>query len=231
MDHPFRSSAFGGFNRQDVLNYLENTTKEAAQQQQDLQQQLEQANEAAARQQTALDESRSQVEHLTYENGDLKAHMERASADLAELRDENTRLTTQLAAANEELTALRARVAELEPDALAYRAVKERTAGVELEAHGRAQRIVSEAEEQARQIRQQAGKWLLRVETEYRELCMQTETTIAHAADQLNKAGSCLENIKVMLNEQAEGLDGLEQAFHAADPVRAAAPMPIPEVE
>ena len=231
MDHPFRGSAFGGFNRQDVLNYLETTTKEAAARQQELEQQLEEANQAASRQQSALEESRSQAEHLTYENGELKAHMERASADLAELRDENGRLTTRLTSAEEELTALRARVAELEPDALAYRAVKERTAGVELEAHGRAQRIVADAEEQARQIRQQTGRWLQRGEGEYRDLCMQTETTIAHAADQLEKAGRCMEDIKQMLNDRAEGLEELENAYHSADPARAAVPMPIPEVE
>ena len=38
MDHPFRSSMFGGFNRQDVLDYLESTAKTAAEQQQGLQQ-------------------------------------------------------------------------------------------------------------------------------------------------------------------------------------------------
>ena len=37
MDHPFRSAMFGGFNRQDVLEYLENSAQQAAQQQQELQ--------------------------------------------------------------------------------------------------------------------------------------------------------------------------------------------------
>ena len=39
MDHPFRGAAFGGFNRQDVLTYLENTAREAAQQREALEQQ------------------------------------------------------------------------------------------------------------------------------------------------------------------------------------------------
>ena len=33
MDHPFRSATFGGFNRQDVLTYLESTAKTAEEQQ------------------------------------------------------------------------------------------------------------------------------------------------------------------------------------------------------
>ena len=36
MDHPFRSAAVGGFNRQDVLDYLEKTAAENAQKQQEL---------------------------------------------------------------------------------------------------------------------------------------------------------------------------------------------------
>ena len=45
MDHPFRSAAFGGFNRQDVLDYLEKTAAENAQKQQELQRCLEEAEE------------------------------------------------------------------------------------------------------------------------------------------------------------------------------------------
>ena len=45
MDHPFRSAAFGGFNRQDVLDYLEKTAAENARKQQELQRRLEEAEE------------------------------------------------------------------------------------------------------------------------------------------------------------------------------------------
>ena len=45
MDHPFRSAALGGFNRQDVLDYLEKMSAENAQRQQELQQNLEAAEE------------------------------------------------------------------------------------------------------------------------------------------------------------------------------------------
>ena len=36
MDHQFRSVAFGGFHKQDVLNFVENTAKDHAQQLQEL---------------------------------------------------------------------------------------------------------------------------------------------------------------------------------------------------
>ena len=43
MDHPFRTAAFGGFHRQDVLTYLEEHTRQAAQQREDLEGRLSQA--------------------------------------------------------------------------------------------------------------------------------------------------------------------------------------------
>ena len=43
MDHPFRSAAVGGFNRQDVLDYLEKTAAENAQKQQELEKQKKQS--------------------------------------------------------------------------------------------------------------------------------------------------------------------------------------------
>ena len=47
MDHPFRSAAVGGFNKQDVLTYLEEQAKQATQVQQELQSRLEEADRQA----------------------------------------------------------------------------------------------------------------------------------------------------------------------------------------
>ena len=44
MDHPFRSAALGGFNKQDVLSFLEEQSKQSAQAQQWIQGQLDEAN-------------------------------------------------------------------------------------------------------------------------------------------------------------------------------------------
>ena len=41
MDHPFRSAALGGFNKQDVLSFLEEQAKQSAKAQQTLQGRLE----------------------------------------------------------------------------------------------------------------------------------------------------------------------------------------------
>ena len=103
MDHPFRSAAFGGFNRQDVLDYLEKTAAENARKQQELQRRLEEAEED--RRKLASQES-DQEERVTILNRDreslsqqleqvkavLEASREREEAqsrELEELRREN----------------------------------------------------------------------------------------------------------------------------------------------
>ena len=40
MDHQFRNAVFGGFNRQDVLDYLETLARENAQKRQELEQSI-----------------------------------------------------------------------------------------------------------------------------------------------------------------------------------------------
>ena len=79
-------------------------------------------------------------------------------------------------------------MARLEPDAAAYAAVKDRSAGVELEAHRRAQGVLDQANSQARHLRQQMEQWMTRVGREYDALRTEVEATISHAADQLDKA-------------------------------------------
>ena len=60
MDHPFRSAAVGGFNRQDVLDYLEKTAAENAQKQQELEKQLEQQKQELAQKYYFEDEGDTQ---------------------------------------------------------------------------------------------------------------------------------------------------------------------------
>ena len=127
MDHPFRSAAFGGFNREDVLKYLETSAQQTAQARQELQQQLDGAREQAEHLQTRVEEQEAQLQHLRPMEQEL-THLQREHADalreLAHLREENRQL--------------RGRVEAMQPSADAYEELKERTAGVELEAHRRA---------------------------------------------------------------------------------------------
>lgn len=230
MDHPFRNAAFNGFNRQDVLTYLENTSKEAAQRQEELQKQLDEAQAAAARQEARLAEQEEQLRRLTEESASLRTQLEQANVALSSSRIECGQSVTALETARREAEEWKAKAAALEPDAQAYSAIKERAAGVELDAHRRAQAVQEESERQAKELRRQMEQRMLKVEREYDVLRSEVESTVAHAASQLEKAGQHLEQVTALMGEQELALEALSQAYADTDPAaKVEAPMPIPE--
>ena len=249
MDHPFRSAALGGFNRQDVLDYLEKTSAENAQRQQELQQNLEAAEEERRQLAAKTAEQEEQLSILHRERDSLSQQLEQAQQALAASQDREEAQERELAALRQEqdlsqilqvrrdkLAALRqerdslkARVAELEPEAAAYEAVKERTAGVELEAHCRAQNILDQANGQAKDLRRSMEQWMGRVEREYDALRSEVESTVSHAADQLEKANKCLDRMTALLSDQDVALEALSQAYDNTDPEKVPAPVPLNE--
>ena len=204
MDHQFRSVAFGGFHKQDVLNFVENTAKDHAQQLQELQQKLE--------------EQGRQLESALNERDSLRAQTEQTGEELEQLRARTEELTGRLERAESDRADLSARLDEmtekaagLEPDALAYRELKERTAGVELEAHRRAQAVEDRAADRAEQVRAGAAAWLKELGQEYDRLCTQTETTAAYARVQLQQAENALDQLGARLGGQAAALEPLKR--------------------
>ncbi len=229
MDHPFRSAALGGFNRQDVLDYLEKTSAENAQRQQELQQKLEAAEEERGRLAARTGEQEEQMAILQRERDSLQQQLEQVKQALAAGQDREEAQERELAGLRRERDALKARVEALEPEAAAYEAVKERTAGVELEAHCRAQKIVDQADGQARELRRNMEQWVSRVEREYDALRSEVESTVSHAADQLEKAGKCLDKMTALLADQDVALEALSQAYDNTDPDKVPAPVPLQE--
>ena len=217
MDHPFRSAAFGGFNRQDVLNYLENAAREAAQRQADLEKKLDEAQELASRQDARLAEQAGQLSRLEEENQELRVQLEQANRALSSSQSQCSRHSGDLEAARRELEELKRRMTELEPDAAAYAAVKDRTAGMELEAHRRAQSIQDEAERQARELRRRTEQWLSQLGQAYGALQCEVESTVSHAADRLDRAGRLLSQVTELLERQDEAWERLKRDYAAGE--------------
>lgn len=200
MDNQFRSAAFGGFNRQDVMDYLERSAKEHDQQLEALRTQLEQARQEAAQMRTQLTQAQEQAQQA-------KNELERNVAERQSAQEQSD----LLARTQEELARLRERITQLEPDAAAYAAIKERTAGIELEAHRRAQAIVDEAQTQVEQLRREQRQWLERVEREYYDLRAQVGTTVTQAASELERVRQGLDNISLCMTNQHSALERLMQ--------------------
>ena len=242
MDHQFRNAVFGGFNRQDVLDYLETLARENAQKRQELEQSIGRAEgerDELRAQKQALEEQKRALEG---EKEELLRSVQRSQSELAALRtqlgerEQTARQTQQaLEESRREAEALREQVeaglqvARLEPDAAAYAAVKDRSAGVELEAHRRAQGVLDQANSQARHLRQQMEQWMTRVGREYDALRTEVEATISHAADQLDKAGKCLEQVSALLSDQDVALEELSRAYDSTAPDKVPAPVPLEE--
>ena len=108
--YSIKSVAFGGFDKQDVIRYIEQAAEQAAAAQEALQ--------------SENDSLQTQVSDLQQEVSSLKAKLEESTASLNQLQEEVSRL-------KQEADALR-------PDAEAYAQFRERIGAIECEARKRA---------------------------------------------------------------------------------------------
>lgn len=120
MDHPFRSAAVGGFNRQDVLSFLEEQSKQAAQAQKQLQDQLDEANRQveALRQERdglsgTLDETQRQLETACQTRNSLELLLKQTEQDLADCRAGAEQTTRALERVRQERDEAKARLETL----------------------------------------------------------------------------------------------------------------------
>lgn len=236
MDHPFRTAAFGGFHRQDVLTYLEEHNRQATQQREDLEGRLSQAAQReeelcreAEELRTQMGQLEQSLEALRQENAGLMERLEESNRELSASRTQCSQSARDLESAQVENQKLQQKLDELTPDAQAYTQLKDRTAGVELEAHRRAQAIQEKAESDAKKVRRQVEQWLQGVRREHEELCSRVESTVSHAAEELRKADACLEQAGAIMGEQDQALEAIIQAYAQQDHTKVEAPMPIEE--
>ena len=239
MDHPFRTAVFGGFQRQDVLTYLEEQAKQSQQQREELERRLDEKKKEAenARSQAEalngqMEQHRAECGRLREEREALMGQLEQANRDLSASRTQVSQAARELEELRKERDELQARLEALTPGAQAYEQLKDRTAGVELEAHRRAQTIQEQAREETRRLHRQVEQWLQGVEREYDALRTQVETTAAHAAQELRQANECLERACARMGEQEDALAALGRAYGAGEgSPKVEPPMPIPEEE
>ncbi len=198
MEQQFHTALFGGFRRQDVLTYIETTARAHAQDMEVLNTQLDKARQQAEE----ASERALQAEAKAAELEPRAAQMEKTTAELEDKR-------SRLAAAEREVRELKAELAVLTPKAEAYEAVKDKTAGIELEAHQRAKQVVAEAERQAKQVYDQTEQWLGKVRGSYELLRTDISATMTHTAGELDRAGKALADANREFREHDDALKRL----------------------
>ena len=215
-----RTATFGGFQKQDVMDYLERSAKEHAEKLAALQKELAQ------------------------EKLDRAGETERASAlaqEVSTLTEENRRLTSQLAekadqllraeGEREDLRALNDQLKDqldkVLPAATAYEAVKDRTAGIELEAHGRAQAIEREGRERAQRHQEQVKEWFAKTRQAYDRLRTDLTAAAAQLTQELDRADRGIQELTAGLSDRDAALDAIQSQIEALDSAQPPQPLPL----
>lgn len=141
MDASFKTCLFGGFDREDVVKFIEKTAAEN-------QEQLETLE-------TELNALRAQRDEAAAENEALRGLTEEDAC----LREENARLREQLAHAQASAEALRQEAEALRGPAAEYQSLKEHVADIEISAHRRTEEFRAKAMERLAQCIAQQRAW------------------------------------------------------------------------
>lgn len=184
-NYSFKSVAFGGFDKQDVVRYLEQAAEKAAA----AQRQLETENESLRRQAEAqaeeLEALRAQVEELTGERDGLRKKLASESAALADLEP--------LRSLEQDMARITAERDALKPDAERYARFRERLGSIECEARNRADDLEETAAAQTRRT-------LEDFRSRYQQLMRDFEAVSGHVNGELRK-------IEVTLSQLPRALD------------------------
>ncbi len=218
----FRTAAFGGFQKQDVLNFVEASAKEHGAKVEPFTKELEQLR-------TEREASTQELQELTERLAQVEEENSRLTAELTQRTGELSDAVTARDQLRAEAAQLRRQVERLEPLAAAYETVKERTAGIELEAHGRAQAIERTAKEKARKAQLQLVEWLDKVGVAYGRLRSELESTLAQAAGDIQKVEKSLGDMSSQFASHDDALKSMRHQMEALDSPKAPEPLQIEE--
>lgn len=226
----FRTVAFGGFHKQDVLDYITAITRENQEKSTGLKQRAESAEQENTQLQdkyesaeAARKKNAAECERLSGLLTQRTGALEQAERELAQLKQEREQLAARLAQLEEKLPAL-------EADSASYAALKDHTATIELDARCKAQKIVDEAQERAFKSRSEVESWLRRVQSSYQHLRTDVTATAAHLRDELERGRAAIEEAAASFQQHDELLSGLLESERAGGP-KAPEPLPLEDEE
>ena len=196
MESSFKTTMFGGFERQSVIDYIEKAAHEAAEEQEKLRRENEELSAAKAALEQELAALRKQVSDLDQKASRLTGELERTSAD-CEAR------TQEAEALKPRVEALTAEAERLRPEAEAYARVKAHIGEIECSAQKRADEL--EASVTARMSRLVAD-----CERQYRELTTAFDVASGHVLGELRKVEVNLSQLPRTFDKMGSDLAELE---------------------
>ncbi len=228
--HHFRTVAFGGFHKQDVLNYITSANKENQDQSSDLKKQAEEAMTAKAKLEEKLEVTESASQKNAAECVRLTTLLTERTNALEQAQRELTALKAEHEAAAARLAELEDRFPKLEADSAAYSDLKDHTATIEMEARRKGCEIVEQAQAQADKMRAEIEGWLRRVQNNYQMLRTDVAATVNHLMNELERSSKTLEETAPAFCRHDETLSELLDCEKNSGP-KAPEPLPLEETE
>ena len=193
MSANFKTCLFGGFDREDVVAFIEKTSRESSERIEA----LVQENEELQR------KSQSMESELLLMREDYLVRSQQAERASA-LAEQVTALTAKLASLEEETAALRRQAAE-------YQSLRDRIADIEISAHRRTEEFRAAAVAQLREMIDEQNAWCEAAKARYSELSYQFASKLQQAqaaVSQLDLSG--VEDIQRQLQELNSSFDAPE---------------------
>lgn len=193
-NYSFKTVTFGGFDKQDVVRYIEQAAEKASL----AQRSLEAENEALRKEIQTL---REQVQNAADETAALLSRCENLQKE-AEQAAEVKKELEPLRSLESEASRLRAEADALRPDAQAYAQFRERLGAIECEARKRADDLETAS---ARQMK----KTLDCFKTQYDALMQTFETAAGHVTEELRKIELSLSQLPRVMDRSGAEMERL----------------------
>ncbi len=177
--YSIKSVTFGGFDKLDVVRYIESLSKTAAGEKQDLEARVRELEDETQRLQDRTAELESQIADLQARLDETAAQRDKLSLDLEQETARREALEPMRDAARE-LEALREEVEALRHDANAYAQFRSQVGAIECEARERANTIEIAAAERVRRT-------VSAFHEQYQDLMQIFESTATHVTGELRK--------------------------------------------
>ena len=203
MENQIRSVAFGGFNRQDVLDYIEKSGEEQKEKEALLQKQAEELKAALAAAEQERDRLSQEAAALKAENETLRAEESAARQREAARQQE----LEELRQSNEEL---KLTVAQLKPQADMLNDVKSQMVDIEMDARVRSDGILKKANQSAQAVYAQAEEILAAVRQQYGKTQSELGTVTAHVLQELKAAQRAVEEMSITFSRSSAAVAGLK---------------------
>lgn len=201
-NQPFRSSAFGGFRRQDVLDYLQKTELEYEKQIEELYLQLDECRKYEG-------EEKGRLAQLEESLAKEKERADRLQEELLQAEEAWERSKELAGKLETEVVQLREVIDSLEPKAGDYDYLKEQATEIEFDARERAQISLEQAKEKIAMLQETSIQWMRTVQEKYKTLSADVNETFLMSKGELGRICASLDQLSEKLASHGEGMEAL----------------------